>query len=277
MHVSFLQDQALTGFFATGPDLFRHCQGSALGATIKGPNLSFSIGKYLSGWGDRSWVSSLHGFSETEVSPFCLSTLGQLLFQPSEGIKFACSGLNRYWPSPRSSSRIFKWSEIGPLILSNIHLKGFKNCGSSSNSFLNQPPGLADNSNSKGISTQSVAFSVDTEFSEGMRIGGWLQIEREGWMQEPGRKCLQWALCLSGFPEDGLCWGLNIGQSRQDPFSMRRGREIDCHPDKLPQIQLEAFLKIDCGKGFTLQPGLVHVTNRNAQIPALMLRFAWSL
>ncbi|KAH9320344.1 hypothetical protein KI387_043940 [Taxus chinensis] len=160
-----LQGQALTGFFATGPDLFQHCQGTALGATIKGPNLAFSLGKYLSGWGGHS-SGSLHGFSDAEASP--------LLFQPSEGMKFARSCLNRYWPSiPLPSSRILQWSEIGPLIFSNIHLKGSKSWGSSSNTSFSQHPSSSLNSISKGISTQSVSFSVDAEFSEGLQIGGW--------------------------------------------------------------------------------------------------------
>ncbi|KAH9304759.1 hypothetical protein KI387_009163 [Taxus chinensis] len=272
-----LQDQALTGFFASGPDLFQYCQGSALGVTIKGPNVACSLGKYLSGWGGHS-SSSLHGFSDAEVSPLCSSTLGQVLFQPSEGIKFACSGLHRYWPSPPlPSSRILQWSEIGPLIFSNIPLKYSESLGSSSNTSFTQHSGSSVDSFSKGISTQSVAFSVDAEFSEGMRIGGWLQMERLGWMQEPGGRSLQWALGLSEFSEDGLGWGFSIGQSRQDPFGMHRSKEMHCDPGKLPHIQLEAFLKIDCGKGFTLQPGLLYLTNRNAQIPALMLRSTWSL
>lgn len=267
-----LQDHALTGFSDTGPDIFRHCQGSSIGAIIKGPNVAISAGKYLSGWGTHPSGSA---------TPVCSGTLGQVLFQPLETIIFAFSALNGYLQSPpHPSSKSLHWSEIGPLIFSNVCLKGTNSFGASSSISSAECHSLPSLSfNSKGISTQSVAFSAEAEFSESMQIGGWLQADKEDWLCRSGRKSWQWALCLSKFPENGFGWGLNIGQSRQGPFSKQRSQEMHLPDAKHPvsQIQLEAFAKIHCGRGFTLQPGLLYVTNGNARIPALMLRASWSL
>lgn len=267
-----LQDHALTGFADTGPDLFRHCQGSAIGATIKGPNLAISAGKYLSGWGAHPSGSA---------SAVCSGTLGQVLFQPLESTIFAFSGLNGYLQSPpHPLSKALDWGNIGPLIFSNACCKGTNSLGASSSISSAQYPSLPSlNSNSKRISTQSVAFSAEAEFNESMQIGGWLQADREDWLCRAGTKSLQWALCLSKFPENGFGWGLSIGKSREDPFSMQRSQEMHPPDAKHPvsQILLEAFAKIPCGKGFTLQPGLLYMTNGNARTPAFMLRASWSL
>lgn len=84
-----LQDHALTGFSDTGPDLFRHCQGSAIGATIKGPNLAISAGKYLSGWGAHPSGSA---------SPVCSGTLGQVPIALVHHLVYHLLNISAYHP-----------------------------------------------------------------------------------------------------------------------------------------------------------------------------------
>eukprot|EP01018_Ginkgo_biloba_P019165 Gb_04163 [translate_table: standard] len=273
-----LQEQALTEFSGNGPALFRHCEGSAIGATVKGSNLAISAAKYLSAWGGPP-PGSWHSISN--AGPFCLCTLGQVLFQPSEGMLFAFSGLNRFWPTLHfPSSNSLHWSEIGPFIFSKIRSNQANTVASTSTSvskYLSMP---TTDFEGKGTSTQSVALSAEAEFSESMRIGGWLQMERGDWLQESGRKSLQWAVCLSEFREDCIGWGLSIGQSRKNLFIPDiNNEEPYSGSGELPesQMQLEAFLRIHCGRGFILQPGLLYVMNKHAHTPALMLQSSWSL
>jgi hypothetical protein len=84
-----LQDHALTGFSDTGPDLFRHCQGSAIGATIKGQNLAISAGKYLSGWGAHPSGSA---------SPVCSGTLGQVPIALVHHLVYHLLNISAYHP-----------------------------------------------------------------------------------------------------------------------------------------------------------------------------------
>lgn len=43
------------------------------------------------------------------------------------------------------------------------------------------------------------------------------------------------------------------------------------------QFQVEAFLKLNMGRGFNLQPGLVYLLNKHSRTPAFMLRSSWAL
>lgn len=43
------------------------------------------------------------------------------------------------------------------------------------------------------------------------------------------------------------------------------------------QLHVEAYLKLNMGRGFTLQPGLLYLLNKQSQTPAFVLRSSWAL
>lgn len=293
--ISPLQDQGLTAFSSNGPALFNNCQGSAVGATVNSSNFAFSLAQYLSGWGNHMSAS---GPAATESDPFCLSTLGQILFQPSEHIIFSLSGLNRYWPSPPlPSSMGLHWSEMGPLVIPRIRsLRTSRSTVTSQASMSTSvshassvgsnwvPDYCNDAVESKGTALQSVAIAGEVDMGENISFGGWLQMERGDWLQDPEKGNIQWALNLAKTTGSVVNWGASIGGCRPDFWSTTTD-EQEAYPGYLggigesyePQLHLEAFLKINCGGGFTLQPGMLYVMNKHSHTPAFMVRSSWSL
>lgn len=287
-----LQDQGLTAFSSQGPALFNHCKGSALGATVSGSRFAFSLAQYLSGWGNH--VSATGSLPEED--PLCLSTLGQFLLQPTEGFVLSLSGLNRYWPSPPlPSSMALHWSEMGPLVIPKIQsLKQNQlrmvHIGSDGKSLLHmnsigshwEAPDLEYGANAfdnKGTGLLSLAVASSIDLGENLSVSGWAQIERGELLQASDRGNVQWALSLAKTSGSGIDWGASIGGSRPDIWSMSTNNH-DCFSGNDfhgPQLHVEAFLKLNCGRGFTLQPGLLYVSNKHSRTPAFVVRSSWSL
>eukprot|EP00250_Pteridium_aquilinum_P004546 c1474_g1_i1 orf=172-3072(-) len=291
--VNPMQDQGLTAFSSRGPTLFDHCKGSAIGATWSGSSFAFSAAQYLSGWGNQTF--SL-GTDTGETGPLCLSTLGQVLLQPTECLIFSLSGLNRFWPSPPlPSSMGLHWSEMGPLVIPKIQsLQTSKSTMSSEDSFLSHCNSLSsrwgmleseyhlDAPEGKGTSLLSVAAASEMEISEGMSVGAWAQLEMGDVLQDLDKGNFQWALNLAKTSKSGVDWGVSIGGSRPDLWSISTSDQ-EMYPGFVggvgdsygPQLHLEAFLKFNCGKGFTLQPGLLYLLNKHTRTPAFVVRSNW--
>jgi hypothetical protein len=110
------QGEALTKVSRGGPELYNHCNGPALGASLKGNYALLSISQYLSRWGSGSALSCN---SSCLNRPFCLSTLAQLMFEPWENSVFSLSVLNRFWPNGQLPSFMgLHWRDMGPFVLS---------------------------------------------------------------------------------------------------------------------------------------------------------------
>lgn len=69
---------------------------------------------------------------------------------------------------------------------------------------------------------------------------------------------------MSDSPNDDLGWGLSLGGLVQGPKNW-------------DHFQVEAFLKMNLGTRFSLQPAFVYVMDGTTQFPAVMLRSSWSL
>ncbi|KAH7279309.1 hypothetical protein KP509_37G014000 [Ceratopteris richardii] len=290
--INVLQGQGLTSFSSQGPALYNHCKGSAIGTTVGGSKFALSLGQYLSGWDNHAFTTDSYSLED----PLCYTTLGQLLFQPVEGFVFSLCGLNRYWPTPPlPSSMALHWSEMGPLIFPRI--KSEKSSSdmkiTCTNNRLNmnkiqsqgEPVDLNCRYNTcdtKGTGLLSLAISSSLDFGESLSLSGWAQVERGELIHDPDRLNYQWALSVARNSGSGIDWGASIGGSRSDVFQgLNTGHGAyaeytgaDMHGS---QLQIEAFLKLTCGKGFTLQPGLLYIANQNASTPAFVIRSTWSL
>lgn len=292
--INVLQDQGLTAFSSQGPALFNDCKGSALGATVSGSRFAFSLAQYLSGWGNH--VSAAGSLSEED--PLCLSTLGQLLLQPTEGFIVSLSGLNRYWPSPPPpSSMALHWSEMGPLVIPKFqsykekpsHTFQSGSRGGSSLVHMKRTGSHWENPDleygvsafeSEGAGLLSLAICSSFDLSDDVSVSGWAQIEKGEICQDPNRGNVQWAFSVGKTSGNGICWGASIGASRQDLWSMTTNNtnEISGYDDgNHPQLHVEAFLKLNFGRGFTFQPGLLYVSNKHSRTPAFVMRSSWSL
>ncbi|KAI5068191.1 hypothetical protein GOP47_0016536 [Adiantum capillus-veneris] len=287
--VNPMQDQGLTAFSSRGPALFDHCKGSAIGASWAGSSFALSAAHYLSGWGNQPLSLG------TESGPLCLSTLGQLLLQPTERLVFSLSGLNRFWPSPPlPSSMGLHWSEMGPLVIPKIHsLQTSRSTLSSEDSFLSHCNSMSsqwgmlaseyhldDPPESKGTSQLSIAVATEMELSENLRLGAWAQADDVRQDIEKGN--FQWAVNLAKMSKNGVSCGASIGSSKPDFWSISTS-EQEIYPGYVggvgdaygPQLHLEAFVRLNCGKGFTLQPGLLYLLNKHSRTPAFIVRSNW--
>ncbi|MCO5604339.1 hypothetical protein L7F22_058504 [Adiantum nelumboides] len=286
--VNVLQDQGLTSFSSQGSALFNHCKGSALGATVSGSKFAFSFAQYLSGWSNH--VPAMEFL--TEGDPLCYSTLCEILFQPTEGFILSFCGLNQYWPAPPlPSSMALHWSEMGPLIFPKIKAKkdNFSTTLSSGSDItrlhphweapdLESDPATFQN---KGTGLLSLAVSSSLDLGETLSLSGWAQVER-GLLQDPDKGNFQWAMCLAKTSGASIDWGASIGGSQRNIWHVPSSSYDDYLGDDVvnlhgPQLNVEAFLKLSCGKGFTLQPGLLYVSNKSSHTPAIVVRSSWSL
>ncbi|KAH7291599.1 hypothetical protein KP509_29G023600 [Ceratopteris richardii] len=284
--VNPMQDQGLTSFSSRGPAHFDHCRGSAIGATWCGSSLALSAAQYLSGWGNQA--ISL-GTSMEDAGPLCLSTLGQVLLQPTEGLIFSLSGLHRFWPTPPlPSSTSLHWSEIGPLIIPKMHSLNTRSTLSSEDSFLSHCNSMSSHwgvpesehpleaSDSKGTSQLSVAVATELEVGMGLSMGAWAQVDDA--LQDVDKGNFQWSVSLAKNSKKGVDWGMSIGGSKPDWSAMMSEQEmfpsfIGSTGDSCgSQLQAEAFIRFNCGNGLTLQPGLLYLLNKHSQTPAFVVR-----
>ncbi|EFJ09946.1 hypothetical protein SELMODRAFT_447513 [Selaginella moellendorffii] len=276
--VNPLQGEALTKFTSSGPSLFSHCKGSAIGATYRSSNTLASLSEYISGWGDSNGL-------------LCLSTLAQFIHQPTEQLALSLSALNRFWPSPPLPSATgLHWSEMKPFVLSkSLRSSGVDTMRTSGSSSVSQALSNGDRWSleapayePKGTAMQAFAMSGEMDLGGGACLGGWLQMERGDWLQDDDQKKLVWSLSLAQEASvDSVGWGVSLGRSRRDFWSSLKDEESDVIGRQAEvsstQFQVEAFLKYDFGQRFTLQPGLLYVLNKQCQTPALMVKGEWKL
>ncbi|CAM6118859.1 unnamed protein product [Calypogeia fissa] len=292
--VNHLQGQALTTFAGSGPTMYQHCRGSAIGASLRSSSVMLSMSQFLSGWGNRALDSLISG-------PLCLSTLAQIMVQPCDHMVFSMSAVNNLWPSPPlPSSSGFHWSELGPLVFCKTITRPTQPTGtftfndllptSSTASFLSQvriperdhwspeaeSGGLLGGG---GTSMQSVAFSGEVDLGAHVSIGGWAQLERADWLEELEKKDFQWNLSLAKSSGPNVHWGLSMGRRKRDDW----GEDGSVTPTNgaldpsSTQMQMEAFVKVNVGRGFSIQPGLVYILDKDTQTPAFMMKSSWTL
>ncbi|KAK6939320.1 hypothetical protein RJ641_028851 [Dillenia turbinata] len=235
---SSFQEKGLTDFSSFGPPLLNEQNDSAIGLTVKKSNVMASVAHFVSGIGRQP---SSFGVSH------CIGTFAQVVCQLSSGTKLSLLGLHRV---PKSSDQQGNYALTVPVCIWKHHRAPAASTESSA------PPVGSDTVEVKP--NGSVALMVESELDESTRIGGWLG------MKNSDPRSLQWAISLSDFPEDELGWGLSLGGMIQGPTSW-------------DHFQVEACLKFNLGKRFSLQPGLVYTMDGTAQIPALMLRSTWSI
>jgi hypothetical protein len=108
------------------------------------------------------------------------------------------------------------------------------------------------------------------DLSENASISAWAQIEKGDSLQDVDSGNLQWAVNLSKVSESGIEWGASIGCRRLSPFCWDSNSYNS-------QLQVEAFLRIECAKGFTLQPGFLYISSQSTQTPAFIIKSNWSL
>lgn len=178
----------------------------------------------------------------------CLSTFGQVICQLSRSTKLSLMGLHQV---PRSSNQQVR---LGSMVVPVSILRHRK------------VPDISIEASGLSLGTASVescpsgsmALMLEPELDESTWIGGWVEIKKSN------KRHLQWAVSMSDTPEDEFGWGLKFGGLVQGPKSW-------------DHFQAEAFLKLNFGKKFSLQPALIYVMDGTTQFPALMLRSSWSL
>ncbi|KAK6938985.1 hypothetical protein RJ641_032493 [Dillenia turbinata] len=237
--ISSSQEKGLTDFSSFGPPLLNEQNGSAIGLTVKKSNVMASIGHFVSGIGRQP---SSFGVNH------CIGSFASVVCQLSRGIKLSLLGLHRV---PKSSDQQGNYGALTvPVGIWRHHRAPAVSAEAST------PPVGSDTV--EVTPNGSVALMVESELDESTRVGGWLE------MKKSNPKSLQWAIGLSDFPEDEFGWGLSLGGMIQGLTSW-------------DHFQVEAYLKFNLGKRFSLQPGLVYMMDGTGQIPALMLRSTWSL
>lgn len=135
-----------------------------------------------------------------------------------------------------------------------------------------------------GSAMQSIAVAGEIDVGANVSLAGWAQADREYWLQEGENREIEWTVSLTKTVGTTAGWGLCVGSSKVDLWNSTRNEDLryTCAEDGLGgscdmQLQMEAFLKLSMGRGFTLQPGLVYLLNKQSQTPAFVLRSSWAL
>lgn len=135
-----------------------------------------------------------------------------------------------------------------------------------------------------GSAMQSIAVAGEIDVGAKVSLAGWAQADREYSLQENENKEIEWGVSLTKTVGTTAGWGLCVGTSKVDLWDAARNEDPRYMGarDSLggpcdTQLQLEAFLKLNMGRGFTLQPGLLYLLNKQSQTPALVLRSSWAL
>lgn len=178
----------------------------------------------------------------------CFSTFGQVMCQLSGSTKLSLLGIHRV---PKFSKQQVK---LGPMAVAVGIFKHGKHpensVGTSSSSVLTNAE--------ENMSSGSIALTLETELDDSTKIGGWIE------MKNSNPKHLQWAVTMADTPDDDFGWGLSLGGLVQGPKSW-------------DHFQVEAFLRMNFGDRFSLQPGLAYVMDGTTQFPVATLRSTWSL
>lgn len=178
----------------------------------------------------------------------CLSTFVQIVYPLPKSSKLSLFGLYRV-PKSRQQARFGL-----PLTTSLGFLKRHKPQTSTEASSLPM-----ETTSEAHFPESSAAIMLESELDESTRVQGWVEMKKS-----TNQRNLQWAVSMSDFPEDDIGWGLSLGGSTQRPASW-------------DHFQVEAYLNFSLGKRLSLQPGFLYLTDKNSQMPVLMLRTTWSL
>eukprot|EP00850_Spirogloea_muscicola_P014801 SM000108S14245 [mRNA] locus=s108:303115:308628:- [translate_table: standard] len=234
------------------------------------------------------------GLSQTgnEDGPVCSSTLAQLTLQPMDRLLLSFSVVSQFWPSPPPLGTAgMHWSEMGPLIIPiRLRLRPLATMtrffqprystehqidgdGTPGVPQFNEVHGLP------GTSMQSVAMAGALDVGAAATLACWAQAERGLWSSERIHKGLEWNLSLSRTPDGSQStgWGIAIGSGNSDMWSTEYDDSEHAHT-VLQGIQAEAFVQLGVGRGCTLQPGLLYVTDRSSKnVLSFILRSHWTV
>lgn len=231
---------SLTTYSSWGPPLLNQHRGSAMGLMVKKSNFIASLAQFMSGFQAQPGPD---GFVQ------CFSTFGQVVCHLSETTKLSLLGIHQM---PKIYS---KRVNLGGLSIP-LHIprgRTFPETPSEASSLY-----TIEARSEESVPMGSIALMMESELDESSRIGGWLE------MQRSNPKCVQWSVSMSDTPEDEFGWGLSLGGLVQGP-------------KRWDHFQAEAFLNLNFGRKFRLQPAIVYVIDGTAQFPTLMLRSSWSL
>ncbi|XP_010539093.1 PREDICTED: uncharacterized protein LOC104813224 [Tarenaya hassleriana] len=233
------QGMCLTEVSALGPPLLNQHNGSALGLTVRKSNITASLAQSI---------------SNHELEPgfdaigHCFSTFGRVVCHIPRGVKLSLMGCHRVL-KPSNNRHPFGAVAI-PV--------GFLRRQSAPESTTEPSAPPLEMNNMSWVSSGSIALKLDSELDEFTRLGGWIEI------QNSNPKHIKWAMSVSDNSEDEVGWGMSVGGIIDGP------RNQD-------QFQVESYLKLNINNRFSLNPGLVYLTNGNGRTVGLMLRSHWSL
>ncbi|GAQ87909.1 hypothetical protein KFL_003870060 [Klebsormidium nitens] len=276
-----LEGQGLTALTSAGSALHRRCMGAAVAATARTNDWSWlTVGHFVSGWGPGS----------SAEEPLCHATLGQVTLRPAPECALAVVALNRHWPAPSLPSGTgLHWSELGPLLVPRIRAsspapatngESMRDSYESSSSSMN---GTGDTWAGVGLprlhghSLRSYGFAGAVAAGELATFSGWAHMDQTSSGRGPQRG-VQWGVTLSGVPDSpGVGWGLSVGSTQPEPWVRPADLRVGKAEPKGSQTQMEAFLNLTTGKGFTLTPGAVMIKEgQRVTGPAFMLRSTWA-
>ncbi|XP_019054480.1 PREDICTED: uncharacterized protein LOC104604379 [Nelumbo nucifera] len=223
--------------FSVGPPLLNLYHDAAAALMVKRSNVAAALAQFVSGLGKSGSVGQGYSFS----------TFGQVICQLSERTKLTLLGLHKM---PKSSSQQVN---LGSLAMPVGFWKRHKNPDTPTEVPIPITSNIEDN-----VPARSVALILESDLDESTRFRGWIEMQKSS----PGH--LKWAVSLSDTPEDEVGWGLSLGGILQGPSDW-------------DHFQMEAFLKFNSRKRFSLQPGLVYVMDGTTRIPVFMFRASCSL
>ncbi|KAK3007325.1 hypothetical protein RJ639_016741, partial [Escallonia herrerae] len=236
---SSYQEKSLTNYSFVGPPLLNQHNGSGIGLMVRQSNVVASLAQFVS-------ESGLQPESTDIIC--CFSTFGQVMCQLSRSMKLSLLGLHKVL---KLSNQQFSPGSMSLPV-------GILKCRKEPETLTGAPSSSVATNREDKIMSGAIALMLEADLDESTRIGGWVE------MKYSNPRHLQWAVTMSDTPEDDFGWGLSLGGLVQGPKSW-------------DHFQVEAFLKLNAGKNFGLQPGLVYAMDGTTQFPALMLRSSWSL
>lgn len=234
-----LQEKQPTNYSFSGPPFLNEQSGSAIGLMVRKSNVVASLAQFVSELGMQSDSTGL---------VHCFSTFGQVMCQLSRSTKLSLLGIHR---KPRFSKQQVKLGTMAiPIGIFKRDKHPESSVGTSSSSFLTDTE--------EDIPSGSIALTLETELDESTKIGGWIE------MKISNPRHLEWAVTMADTPDDDFGWGLSLGGLVQGPKSW-------------DHFQVEAFLRMNLGDRFSLQPGLAYVMDGTTRFPVATLRSTWSL
>lgn len=264
-----MQGSGLTRFSSQGAPLHGAAEGTALGLTLEGARMTLAAAQFVSNWGSSA---SPPGPAES----LCASSLLHLTLQPLERVLVSFSALNRRWPAPPLPSQGgIHWSELGPLVLPKM-----KGMGKAKP--LPPPPTTLSGDDYEGpvsgggaSSQQTIAVSGAVGLGRNLSLGAWGEAE----VGEEAHEGMHWNVALAKTPslDNPIGFGVSVGSGALDQLrALTTGEGQGMGMGSRP-IQMEAFLNVQCGRGLSVQPGVMMTRRGNSTHCAIMLRSSIAL